>query len=122
MKEKLKRILKNTAIGLFIFCFAFAAAVLPFIDLRDLFNGTFIKNIGGTIGVKERISTIEEAVAFLDENQPMVYMRAQKRNSETDSENCWYLPDGSELLSKLTFESIDRADIVRMVDYLFTDV
>ncbi len=71
--------------------------------------------------LREMISTVEEAISFLDEKHPMVYMMAHTRNPETDPENYWYLRDINGLLRKIAYEGIDRSDIVRTVAYLLRD-
>ena len=71
--------------------------------------------------LREKISTIEEVAAFLDERHPKVYMKAHTWNPETDPENYWYLRDINGLFEKIANEGIDRNDVVRAASYLLAD-
>lgn len=71
--------------------------------------------------LKQQISTVDEAIAYLDSKHSDLMMSAHGNNPETDPHNFWTLCSGAETVVRQNFECVGRSDIVQALTYLLDD-
>ena len=68
--------------------------------------------------LQTQISTLEDAVAYLDERFPELWMSAHLNDGVVDY---WWLAPGEEIVQRQSFEAVGRGCIINAVTYLLCD-
>ena len=137
MNDTLKKILKNTAfvlLGLVWFALILVVAIGSDlgIDVRELFGGNAAQSIEAFLNspqnsdvqdpveLRRKISSVEDAVAYLEEKHGTVLMMSLP-TTEDDYEGYWWLFGGKDTLILPPDNYITRDMVVQAVTYLLSD-